>query len=513
MRRALLVFVFTFLIVAAIYRRVPISFLRAESGWFLWTSHSGESVQQSIVRGFFVHSSAGHYTPLAFFGEFTMAKIAGTSRTFWRWRQLTAASAIGAALFGLVASLGRLLSLSRPIQYAAAASLSALIMFQPGMVDLITCPFMIMQLSWLGVSIGVLFCLSKMFSTSSRPMWPWLAVAAAYASLHFSGLGLVTIAATAAVLVWFAFTRGGAMHQPAIRACAVMLVLTLGHAVMMLQWGDTSPANGQRPDLLFALKYCLGFLYNFVVAGLLSFTLTSPPVPSAYAMAYCWPLGLLLVVLMTAGLVRHLQRSRAETNPHRDVVTMLLLFSATGFAAMMALIAGRVAHTSDAHVVLPWYLVTPRYFIPLQFLFLGPVIVALAAMARHMSRLVLIGCCAFVPAALATQLSYQKNALPFLVPGSRASHYTCWRLLVAAARECRAAGLPLPNFSMAPLTREFGEADVEAFLPLLRHDLGLPLDEKIELSPLQSYRSGGPERYRLAPSVKAFEQKLELARD
>ena len=84
---------------------------------------------------------------------------------------------------------------------------------------------------------------------------------------------------------------------------------------------------------------------------------------------------------------------------------------------------------------------------------------------------------------------------------------------MAAARECRAAGLPLPNFSMAPLTREFSESNVETFLPLLRHDLQLPPDEKIELAPLESYRNSAPERYRSAPSVKAFEQKLELARD
>jgi hypothetical protein len=66
---------------------------------------------------------------------------------------------------------------------------------------------------------------------------------------------------------------------------------------------------------------------------------------------------------------------------------------------------------------------------------------------------------------------------------------------------------------MAPLTREFSESTVETFLPLLRHDLRLPPDEKIELAPVETYRNADPERYRSAPSVKAFEQKLELARD
>src|SRR5436309_9693002 len=102
--------------------------------------------------------------------------------------------------------------------------------------------------------------------------------------------------------------------------------------------------------------------------------------------------------------------------------------------------------------------------------------------------------------------------MPFLTAGVRASHYSSWRFLVAAARECRAAGLDLPNFSLAPLTRELSEADVQMFLPLLNHDLNLPPGETIKLVPLSSYL-GDRERYRPAPSVGAFEQKLELGRD
>src|SRR4051794_31850686 len=105
MRRALLVFAVIFLIVAVVYCRVPILFLRAQSGWLLCLSHSDEATQRPVVRGFFTDSYAGHYTPLAFFTEFTLAKIVGTSRTFWRWRQLLALSAVGAVLFGVVVTL------------------------------------------------------------------------------------------------------------------------------------------------------------------------------------------------------------------------------------------------------------------------------------------------------------------------------------------------------------------------------------------------------------------------
>jgi hypothetical protein len=512
MRRALLAFALTFVIVSAVYRRVPIAFLRAESGWFLCLSHSDEAAQRAMVRGFFTHSSAGHYTPLAFFSEFATAKIVGTSRTFWKWRQLLVVSAVGAVLFALVAALARVLTLSTTQQLAIALVLTAAVLFQPTMIDWVTCPFMVMQLGWLGLSAGALFCLAQIFSRAARPRWAWLAAGAAYASLHLSGLGLVTVAGTAAALVWFAFRRHDAMRHQALRSCGLMLIFALIHAAMMLRSGAASPANEQFTDFLFALKYSLGFIFNFVVAGLLSFAFTSPHVPDAYSIAYCWPLGLALVVFGAVGLAQYLRWVRNRSTPGHELAAMLLLFSTSGFATMMALIGARSIIIPHPYTVLPWLLVVSRYTIPLQFLFVGPVILVLAWFVRRRPRLGVIGCCLLFPALIATQLAYQKNAMPFLIPGSRASHYTCWRLLVAAARECRAAGLPLPNFSMAPLTREFSEANVETFLPLLRHDLRLPPDEKIELAPLQDYRND-PERYRPAPSVKAFEQKLELARD
>src|SRR5436190_3191172 len=110
MRRALLVFALTVVIVGAVYRRVPIAFLRAESGWFLCLSHSDEATQRAMVRRFFTESYAGHYTPLAFFSEFQTAQIVGASRTFWKWRQLLAVSAVGAALFAMVVAIARVLT-------------------------------------------------------------------------------------------------------------------------------------------------------------------------------------------------------------------------------------------------------------------------------------------------------------------------------------------------------------------------------------------------------------------
>src|SRR4051812_44444772 len=98
--RALLLFAVILVVVAAVYRRAPVAFLRAESGIYLSRAFADDAVQKDAVRHFFTGSYGGHYTPLAFWAEFTVAKIAGTSRAFWRWRQILGVSIAGAALFG-----------------------------------------------------------------------------------------------------------------------------------------------------------------------------------------------------------------------------------------------------------------------------------------------------------------------------------------------------------------------------------------------------------------------------
>jgi len=99
MRRALFIFAITFLLVLLVYRRAPMNFFRAESGWYLSNSHADAETQRKFKADFFSRSYAGHYTPFAFLAEFGTAKAFGTNGTLWRLRQLVAVAAIGALLF------------------------------------------------------------------------------------------------------------------------------------------------------------------------------------------------------------------------------------------------------------------------------------------------------------------------------------------------------------------------------------------------------------------------------
>src|SRR5947209_2383178 len=105
MLRLVLVFAICFLASFLVYRRVPIQFLRAESGLYLSVSHSDVATQKRFTQKFFTESYGGHYTPFAFLAEFETARWVGTSRAIWRWRQIIAVAILAALSFTALSAL------------------------------------------------------------------------------------------------------------------------------------------------------------------------------------------------------------------------------------------------------------------------------------------------------------------------------------------------------------------------------------------------------------------------
>jgi hypothetical protein len=83
------IFLLWWILAALVYRHTPINFLRAESGWYLFLSHSSPLVQHNTEKDFWTTSFNGHYAPLAFRAEYETAKLVGTHASFWKWRQIT----------------------------------------------------------------------------------------------------------------------------------------------------------------------------------------------------------------------------------------------------------------------------------------------------------------------------------------------------------------------------------------------------------------------------------------
>jgi hypothetical protein len=522
-RRAAIVLAVCFCLSAFVYRRAPTAFLRAESGLYLRASHSDQAAQRDFRRKFFTESYGGHYTPLAFLAEFETAKWVGTHRAFWRWRQIVVLALVAAASFAALTSVTGIFEVGRSERIAIAAMLSAIAVFQPAMVDFVSWPFMVMQLLWLGLLMLALYSVAKLSVSPDERPWPWLAAAAAYASMHVSGLGFATVVAVNAVfsVVLLTSFKGRSPLLPATRNRIALALLSLacfaaahGWAMIHLLRDHHTSADTRTVHSLAAVKLLLGFVFNFACAGLRSFGLTSPSTPNMLAIAFCWPLGVLLVAAIILGLCKALSSTTYDPLSPRLGQSLILIFSAAGFFALVSLVAAREiaeAPRSSGGFV-PYFgafIGTPRYLIPLHYLLLGPAAIVLTYLARS-RRITTVACSAVVIAAVIAQLEFQRTPMRSVMPATRVSHYSAWRLVLATARQCRAAGLPMPNLPLGALTMEFADENIESFLPLLRHDLALRPDDKLDLI---AWPLGAPEnasRYAAIRPLKELERQLNL---
>src|SRR5213082_1254796 len=233
------IFLFWWILTALVYRHTESNFLRAESGWYLYLSHSAPSIQHSFEKVLLTKSFYGHYAPLGFLGEFATAKLAGTHAWFWKWRQITVIALLATMLFLFVRNSGYALDLPRLNSTLAAAGLTAILIFQALMRDFVAWPFMFLQLFWLLFSLLALMSLMQMAQRPSEKIWAWFAAAAAYASLQFLGLGIATVAATAAGMagVWWIIRRSTPVDAARIPVPLLSLIaIATLHAVITLRF-------------------------------------------------------------------------------------------------------------------------------------------------------------------------------------------------------------------------------------------------------------------------------------
>lgn len=522
MRRALLIFVLCFAAVFAVYRKAPVSFLRAESGWYLAISHCDPGIQYRFQRRFFEVSYGGHYTPLAFVAEFQTAKLFGTNAVLWRVRQFLALAALGTAVFVLADSVGGIFALAARARIALGICAAAGVLFQPLMIDLVSWPFMFLQLVWATLTAFSLYALTRMAVSQQKARWAWIAATASYASLHALGLGLATIAAVAvllgAVLLLDARmpTSGYRAHRRSIGTALLALVcVSLVHAWAMKHLLAVDPnLDPARERLaLGTIPLVLGFIPNFLIAGVASFAATAADQPNAWTIRYCWPYGLLLLVGMAAIALRLWRKAAPDGSPEQVTALSLAWFFCVSFLAVIALLAARESQSAGSRIEIPMHLAGvisgPRYVVPLHILLLGPALAGGVWLARR-ARSAPIVFCALAVASVVAQAEFGRSAYKYVNPAWRVSHQSAWKLTLAMVRECRAAKLAIPNLSMTTLTQEFDSFDLETFAPLVRHDLALPPDATLEFTPWHEGLAAADARYRAVSSLPELEKKLRL---
>jgi hypothetical protein len=492
------IFLSWWVLTALVYHHTPSNFLRAESGWYLFLAQSTPAIQQDFVKDALTKSFHGHYAPFAFLAEFATAKFVGTYAGFWKWRQITVLALLATILFFCTRNSGYALQLSRLKASFSAVGLTAILIFQPQMRDFVAWPFMILQLFWLLFSVTALLSLVQMARYPTAAIWPWLAAAAAYASLHFLGLGLATVAATAAGMAgsWWAL-RGRTADVSRITAPLwSMIAITTLHAVVMWKFARAEAIAAASPEWqpLSFLTAALGFIPNFVFATLHSLLSTGKPIPDVWQSAQDWPYGVAILLGFGFVLSSAFFRCRREPNTRNRARFILQTFASVSFLLTIALISIRQWHEPSPRGFMD-YLSGSRYLILSTFALAGmlaEVLFLLASAPILLSAILSVG---LGVCAIVGNLQYAANVYPKISPNSIISHAHAWRSVVALARECQKADLAIPNVPLGTLTQEFHSWDLKLFEPLLRADLKIPPETSLQFAPWDSFSNTTPNEY------------------
>jgi hypothetical protein len=504
-------FLFWWILTALVFRHTQSNFLRAESGWYLYLSHSAPSIQHGFEEVLLTKSFYGHYAPLGFLGEFATAKLAGTHAWFWKWRQITVIALLATVLFLVVRKSGDALELSRLNSSFAAAGLTALLIFQALMRDFVAWPFMVLQLFWLLFSLLALMSLVQMAQRPSEKIWAWLAAAAAYGSLQFLGLGIATVAATVAGIagIWWVIRRSSPADAARIPLPFVSLVaIAILHATVTLKFPHAeivAAAPGWRP--LSFLITTLGFIPNFSFAILQSLFDASRLTLNGWPGADAWPYGLAILLGFGSLLGHAFFRCRRECTARNRTRFILRTFAAVSFLTIIALMAFRQWRDPSPEGF-ALYLVAPRSLIPGTFALAGILaellfLVASAPVFLNAILNLALGVCVIIG-----NLHFAANVYPKVFSKSMISHKRAWQSIVAMAGECQRAGLAIPNVPLGALTQEFYDWDLKLFEPLLRADLKAPSGTNLQFVPWNSENGIPNEYYRDVPSLAEVQRRL-----
>lgn len=508
------IFLFWWGLTTFVYHHTYSNFLRAESGWYLFISQSTPVVQDNFVKDLLTKSFKGHYTPLAFLSEFVTAKLVGTHGGFWKWRQISFLALVATAQFLFLHLSATAFQLSRFKASFLAAAITALLIFQPQMRDFISWPFMIFQLLWMLTSVVALISLVQMTRFPAEAIWPWLTAAAGYASLHFLGLGIATVAATAAGMAWIWWTvrrsKSSNASKIAVPLLSMVVIATL-HAVIMVKSvrpDDMVTPPGWQP--LSFLMSVLGFIPNFAFATLRSLFSTAEAKPESWQVIHDWPYGLAILFGFAFMLCLALLRYRREPTTRNQARLVFHIFTSVSFLTMIALISLRVWRIPSPNGFGD-YLAGSRYLIPGSFALAG-LTAELLCLVDFMS----VFASAFFSLGLGVcvilgNFQFAANIRPKSQPRAMISHENVWRSIVSMARECQSADLAIPNIPLGELTQEFHDWDLKLFEPLLRADLRTPPETTIQIEPWQGFVNGSPDIYsRKVPSLAKVRKQLNL---
>lgn len=504
--------------VVVVYRKAPITFFRAETGHWLLIAHGPPEAQNILVREFWTTSSHGHYTPLAFTAEFFFTKLADTGSWLWRARQQGSVALVAAVFFVVVRSIAFMLRLSKRTAACVAAGLTAAFIYQPLVNQLVGWPFHIFQTAWLFLMLVTIAALLRVLENPEERKWIWIMAGSSYASMHVLGLGVTTCAATIVALSILLISTYQKIdiykgqRGTLLQALVILLVVSAAHGVCMY-WLIGPPRPAPAAAVPFGWSHALGLLAVYPLAIPTNFFGIAPSYGDiAITIGSAWPYGVLILLAIGTGLWFFAQSTFSQRDP--DSLTRFVLYSFSFVACIVffGLIAMREIHEiGELNREFNEFLISPRYVIPFSLTILPSALLFVLPSLQRRQRFAAIVAIAFGIAAFVAHVHYIRVVSPRVLANNSIPHAKAWKLVVAMAQECRAAGLPIPNMSMYQLETNPHEPDLRYFEPVLHDSLHLPREERCLF--VDWVQSRGPERARYdaaAPSLRRVVKVLRI---
>ena len=397
---------------------------------------------------------------------------------------------------------------------AIASGIPALFIFQPSMLEFVAWPVLIFFLGTLFFSMLALYALVQLARNPSQRKWIWFAVGAAYASTHCTGLGLINVLATAAVLGIFVLRVSyGRLPQfldvrrTIIIALVTLAVVALLH-VLCMQLFRTPPAQGAKTDYL-NVWLALGLIAAafFSAAQALIVFRFLPAFHSEVIMSL-WPWSVFLIVLVVIFLVILVRQYQRAPNTGRLVQLVLHSFSIVAFASFLFLGLTRSVAEPDENWMLG-YIIASRYLVMANFALFGSFTGLAILLAGKLGKFCAVVFVMLGLVSLVANKQYARSAFPDVQSTFTVSHGRAWRTIVSMARQCRAANLPVPDVPMKVVS-EF-PWPLHYYESLLRYSLKLKPDEKIDFVQWNQLDATTHRRYETAaPSIREAFKLLKV---
>ncbi|AVO45241.1 hypothetical protein C6569_09300 [Phreatobacter cathodiphilus] len=302
----------------------------------------------AAMQPYVARAYSGHFAPIAFTAEVLVSKLLGANETAWFVRQCLALS-----IFATVTTAA--LREANPANTVfGSACLAAILVFHPFAADLMSWPFMVMQIACLTCASAAAMFLAR-FSRDPSARTAWLCAMSGYAAMHFFGVGLAISAATllALFLTAWAQSSGRFAKWPLI----VGTVLTALHAIPIMLRGGGADGAVQWVD---SVRRLLVLLVEQPIAALRA-TFATPwvmqPDLSIPATQAVW--GGAFAAMAAIGLVACWRKASIERTPGTVPIVTLALGA---YVLTCGLIAARLrAETGAATLVA--FLIGGRYLI------------------------------------------------------------------------------------------------------------------------------------------------------